>query len=171
MKLMVIGYARHGKDTACNLLHGMYGLNFVSSSFFVGERAVRPWLEARGICYSSMDECYADRVNHRAHWFDAIAEYNRDDPAKLGCELFAKYDIYCGNRNVLEFNAMKEKKAFDYAFWVDRGLLVEPEPLSSNTLYPDMADYVIDNNGSLEYLKRNVETVYNLAFQKLHIGS
>lgn len=171
MKLMVIGYATHGKDTACNLLRDMYGLTFVSSSYFVMERAVRPYLEIRfGISYDTADACYADRINHRDKWHDAIAEFNGNDPARLGRELYSQFDIYCGNRSVVEFEAMKKEKLFDYAFWIDRGLIVEPEPLTSNKLYPSMADYIIDNNGDLDHLKRNVQTVYNLAFRKLHIA-
>lgn len=170
MKLMVIGYARHGKDTVCDHLRNKYGLTFVSSSYFVAKRAVRPYLEKIGISYDTLDACYADRVNHRDKWYDAICLYNKDNPAKLGRELYQEHDIYCGMRNIAEFNALKSEKVFDFAFWVDRGLRVEPEDKSSNTLSPELADFVIDNNGDLSHLKRNVETVYGLALKKLHIA-
>jgi hypothetical protein len=155
-KLMVIGYARHGKDSICNILRDLYGFSFVSSSYFVGECAVRPWLEAKGITYPTMELCYADRIHHRSDWFDAISAYNGHDPARLGRELFAQYDIYCGLRNRREFDALKAEKAFDVCFWVDRSEHVPPENISSNTLDFSVADYIIDNNGDLEQLKCNV---------------
>src|SRR5260370_410175 len=101
-KFMIVGYGRHGKDTACEYLHGRYGFTFESSSHFVAEKAVRPWLSERGVIYETFDEMYADRVNRRSQWFDAIAEYNAGDEGKLGRELFAVYDIYCGKRRIEE---------------------------------------------------------------------
>lgn len=156
MKLLVLGHARHGKDTTCDLLRKLYGLSFVSSSFFVGEKAVRPWLESRGIIYPYMDACYSDRVNHRAAWFDAIAEYNRIDKARLGRELFKQYDIYCGLRNVEEFLALKAEKAFDVCLWVDRSSHAPAELTTSFNIGLSFADYIIDNNGTIEDLEVNI---------------
>lgn len=156
MKLLVLGHARHGKDSTCNLLHKLYGLTFVSSSYFVGERVVRPWLAAKGVTYNSMDECYNDRVNHRAAWFDAIAEYNKHDPARLGRELFAQYDIYCGLRNVKEFQALRVEKAFDVCLWVDRSRHCPSELTTSFNIGLSSADYIIDNNGDLHELEINI---------------
>lgn len=156
IKLLVLGHARHGKDTTCDLLRKLYGLTFVSSSFFVGEKAVRPWLERHGVVYYSMDDCYADRVNHRAAWFDAISEYNRIDPAKLGRELFAQYDIYCGLRNVREFQALKAEHAFDCCLWVDRSHHAPVELTTSFNIGLNAADYIIDNNGTIEDLEVNI---------------
>ena len=171
MKLMIIGYARHGKDTVCKLLVDHFGLSFVSSSYFVAEKAVRPALAQNGLVYPDLQTCYDDRVNHRADWFNAIAEYNKDDPARLGRELFAEYDIYCGNRNVFEFEAMKVEGAFDYAWWIDRSDLAPPEDKSSNTLLPEMADRIINNNGDMAWLDLQVRRAYCEDLKKLHLGS
>lgn len=161
MKILLLGHARHGKDTSCDILRKLYDLSFVSSSYFVGEKVVRPWLATRGVIYVSMEDCYADRVNHRAAWFDAIAEYNRVDPAKLGRELFAKYDIYCGLRNVKEFQALKAEKAFNVCLWVDRQRHAPAELTTSFNIGLSAADYIIDNNGDLEELEINIiETMY-----------
>lgn len=163
---MVIGHARHGKDSVCNLLRDIYNLSFVSSSQFVAEKAVRPWLLAKGIEYPDYDSMYADRVNHRADWFDAIADYIKDDPGKLGRELFAIHDIYCGIRNATEYKALKAEGAFDVCFWVDRGLIVDDEKESSNTMRPEHADFIINNNGSLEQLRGEVIHAMHLAKAK-----
>jgi hypothetical protein len=156
MKLMVIGYAQHGKDTVCSILHDLYGLSHVSSSFFCLQKCVRADLEKLGFSYASDADCYADRSNHRAAWFDSIASYNRNNPARLGIELLTEFDIYCGLRNQLEFSALKAEKAFDVCFWVDRSEHVPPEDKSSMTLNISHADYIIDNNGDLAQLKCNV---------------
>lgn len=170
MKLMVIGYARHGKDTVCNLLRDMYKLNFVSSSYFVAEIAVRPWLKNLGIEYPDFDTMYADRVNHRADWFNAIAYYNKDDPARLGRELFQQYDIYCGLRRIEEFTALKKENAFDAVFWVDRGLHCPEESPLSMTIQPWHADWVINNNGDMDHLVDQVKLAYKAAFETLHLA-
>lgn len=156
MKLMIIGHARHGKDTVCNMLTNMYGLTFMSSSYFVAEKCVRPYLEARGIVYDTLDQCYADRVNHRAAWFSAIDEYNIPDRARLGRALYSEFDMYCGLRNRPELLALKEEKAFDYCFWVDRSIHTEPESPSSCTVLPTDADFIIDNNGDMDHLRRQI---------------
>lgn len=156
MKIILLGHARHGKDTTADILCKLYGLSFVSSSFFVGEKAVRPYLASRGIVYSSMDACYSDRINHRAAWFDAISAYNEIDAAKLGRELFRQYDIYCGLRSVREFQALKAEKAFDVCLWVDRQQHVQAELTTSFNIGLNFADYIIDNNGTVEDLEVNI---------------
>lgn len=165
MKIMILGHARHGKDTVCNLLHDMYGLSFTSSSYFVAAKAVRPWLVAKGITYSSFEDMYADRVNHRADWFDAIADYNKQDAGRLGRELFAVHDIYAGIRNPVEFDALKRDGIFDVCFWVDASKRVEPEPETSNRMTTEHADYIIYNNGPEKYLRSEVRGAYQWAVE------
>lgn len=166
-KLMVIGYARHGKDTVCAILRDTYGLTFESSSHFVAECAVKPYLEAKGVTYKNFDEMYADRVNHRADWFDAIKAYNTPDRTRLGRALFEKYDIYCGIRNSEELGALRAKGVMDFTIWVDASKRHPPEDKSSNTLTPDHADYIIDNNGTLDDLKINTMRTYHQAVMRL----
>jgi hypothetical protein len=170
MKLMVIGYAQHGKDSVCNLLGDMFGLRHISSSLFCLRKCVRKDLEKAGIFYASDEDCYADRANHRPAWHDSIANYNRDDPARLGRELYEQYDIYCGLRSELEFRKLKEERVFDVAFWVDRSKFVEPEPYSSCKLFPSFADYIIDNNGSFTHLREEVRRAYTFAIKDIHIA-
>jgi hypothetical protein len=53
--------------------------------------------------------------------------------------------------------AMKIKNVYDCAIWVDRSEHLPPEDSSSMTITPDMCDVIIDNNGTLEDLYRNVD--------------
>lgn len=158
MRLIVTGYARHGKDTVCEMLRDMYGLKFCSSSLFVAERAVRPWLSARGVFYPSLEIMYADRVNHRSDWYNAISEYCRNDQTRLGREVFdAGNDIYCGLRNVLELKALERAGLFECSVWVDASRRVPPEPGTSISITRDDCHYNLDNNGALADLRERIE--------------
>lgn len=168
-KLMILGHARHGKDTVGEWFTER-GYSFVSSSRFVGEKAVYPAFQAKAAdtnrrmytpIYNNFEECFADRHNQRAFWYDAIAAYNRPDAARLGKELLNQYDMYVGLRNARELHALRNCGAFDIAIWVDASERCPPEPSSSCTVEPWMADYIIDNNGTLKDLDYNLGVLYN----------
>lgn len=153
-KLLIIGNARHGKDTVCDILKDEFGYDFRSSSDFCAEKFIYAALKDK-YGYTTYEQCFEDRHNHRAEWYDMIHDYCRDDYARLGREIFAENEIYCGLRNKSEFHAMRNTGVFDYAVWVDRSDHLPGEDKSSMSLEIWMADYVIDNNGTLEDLKRN----------------
>ena len=157
-KLLVIGHMRHGKDTVAEIFQE-FGLTYKSSSEFCAEQVVFPVLGPR-YNYSNYIDCFNDRSNHRKEWFDLISDYNSPDKSKLGRSIFGVSDIYCGLRNKDEFNAMKENMVFDFSIWVDRLKHLPPESKDSMTLDASMADYIIDNNGSLVDLKENVRKFY-----------
>ena len=139
----------------CDILRDQHGFTFRSSSDFCAERFIYNALRAK-YGYQSYDQCYNDRHNHRAEWYNMIHDYCRDDYARLGREIFAENDIYCGLRNKGEFHAMRNSGVFDYAIWVDRSDHMPQEDHSSMSLEIWMADYVIDNNSTVEDLQRNV---------------
>jgi hypothetical protein len=159
-KLLVIGHGRHGKDTVCEILRDKYGYSFESSSQFCSKLFIYDMLKKK-YNYSSEEECYADRHNHREEWYNAICDYNVPDAARLGREIFKAHDIYCGLRNKREYFAMRNTNVFDYAIWVDRSDYLPPESKDSMTLEPWMADFHIDNNGTLEDLKFWIDELFN----------
>lgn len=159
MKLLIVGYGRHGKDTVAEYLCKKHNLEFQSSSMHCAERVVFPALSGM-YGYKTIKECFEDRSNHRREWYELISEYCTDDLARIGREIFSVSDIYCGLRNKREFHAIKNNGLFDYAIWVDRSDYLPPEDKSSNTIEPWMADFVIDNNGTLEQLYRNIDDLY-----------
>ena len=158
LKLLVIGHGRHGKDTVCEILGDKYGYTFESSSKVCSKLFIYDQLKDK-YGYDNEEQCYADRHNHRTEWYDAICDYNVPDAARLGREMFAAYDIYCGLRNKKEFHAMKNAGVFDYAIWVDRGDHLPPESKNSMSLEQWMADYTIDNNGTLADLEFNLHSL------------
>jgi hypothetical protein len=150
MKLMILGYARHGKDTACEILCRHFDLRFESSSHFVGRKAVWPLLRYK---YENFEECYRDRGSSpetRTFWFEEITKYNTPDKARLARELYAEYDIYCGLRNQQEFEAVKAEGLFDWCLWIDASKRLPPEGTGSCTVRPNDADFVVSNNDSLD---------------------
>jgi hypothetical protein len=153
-KLLIIGHGRHGKDTVCDILRDQYGFQFQSSSEFCARKFIYDELRHK-YGYTSYEQCYQDRHNHRAEWYDMIHAYCADDYARLGRDIFAENDIYCGLRNRAEFHAMRNTGVFDYCIWVDRSDHLPPEPRDSMNLEIWMANHVIDNNGDLEDLRRN----------------
>ena len=164
-KLLVVGHGRHGKDTVCEILKSEYGFKFNSSSEFCARKFIYDALKEK-YNYSSYEECYTDRHNHRSEWYDMIHEYCKDDHARLGKEIFAEYDIYCGLRNKAEFHAMRNVGVFDHCIWVDRSDHLPLEDITSMSLSIWMADYVIDNNSSLEMLRKNVKNLTKFLIDK-----
>ena len=156
LKLLVIGHGRHGKDTVCEILRDNYNYTFESSSQFCSRLFIYDMLKDK-YGYDSEEECYADRHNHRVEWYNAICAYNEKDAATLGRAMFDEFDIYCGLRNRREYFAMKNTGVFDYCIWVDRSMHLPPESKDSMSLEQWMADYTIDNNGTLEDLNFNVD--------------
>lgn len=162
---MIVGYGRHGKDTVCSILKEQYNYSFQSSSMFCAELFIYNTLkDSHG--YNSVEDCYADRHNHRSLWYNLIKDYNSKDPTLLGRNLYSQYDIYCGLRNSAEFHGLRNCGAFDYSIWVDRSEHLPPESSDSITIQPWMTDYTIDNNGSLELLHHNTISLMSMLLKK-----
>lgn len=154
-KLLIIGHARHGKDTVAEMLRDTHGFNFVSSSVFVGKEVL--WDNWGVAVYSTFDEMFEDRVNHRKLWADMITAYNTPDATKTAATMIERgYDMYVGMRRRKELNACKEADIFDLIVWVDRSDHLPNEPYESMEFVITDADVVIDNNGTLEDLLDNV---------------
>jgi dephospho-CoA kinase len=160
MGIYVIGYARHGKDTVAKILREYCGYSFKSSSLFCCEKAVYPVLKER-YGYASIEECYADRANHRKEWFDLIRAYNGEDLARISREIFKEYDLYVGIRNKEELNAAIQEGLADHILWVDASKRLPPESTESMTITPDMATCYIDNSTTYEALRASVREVIN----------
>lgn len=161
--IIVTGYAGHGKDEFCKILHDVsHGtLTYASSS----ETACRHFLfEAlrHKYGYSTPEECMADRVNHRAEWFTLITEYNTPDKARLGTKIFQDDDVYCGLRNREELEALVAR--FNpLIIWIDAAARVgAKEPDSSMELNYEDAHIVVNNNYNLTWLQSSAEEVYEL---------
>jgi len=99
-------------------------------------------------------------VNHRQDWYEQIKAYNTPDGARLAREIYKNNDIYVGMRSVAELEAVHKEGLYDYSIWVDRSKHVAPESSTSCSVTRVMADYVLDNNGTLEQLKVKTLALY-----------
>lgn len=158
LNILVLGHARSGKDTVSEMLRDQRGFSFTSSSWFCAENIVFPVLSPI-YGYETVEDCFHDRGNHRAEWYELISQFNTPDASALGSVIFEENNIYCGLRHRTEFFALKNSGIVDLTIWVDAALRVEDEPFDSCSVEPWMADIVIDNNRDLEALERNVYQV------------
>ena len=169
MKLMIIGHARHGKDTVAELLQKQYRMKFVSSSWWCAENVMMPAFKnspnrpATGggkgfelFAYDSVKQCFEDRHNHREFWHKTIAEYCEADLPRMGLQILDQYDIYVGCRSFREFEALKACVAYDFAIWVDASKRLPPEDERSMGLSPWQADFILDNNGTKEQMAKGL---------------
>ena len=104
-KVMVIGHARHGKDTVCEYLRDCHGVSFQSSSLSAAASAIWPVLSIK-YGYKDLNECFHDRLNHRGEWFELISEYTNSNLTRLADDIFTHSDIYCGVRRQEELTAI-----------------------------------------------------------------
>lgn len=157
-KVLVLGHARHGKDTVAEMLRDRHGYRFASSSMFCCEKVMMPYFNSLQGCagYATAEDCYEDRVNHRATWYDQISLYNSEDPSRLAREMLAENDLYVGMRSAKEFKAARH--LFDHVVWVCSGARgLPPEPKDSFDIRLDMGMDLIRNDGTLEDLARAVD--------------
>lgn len=161
MKLLIIGHARHGKDTVAEILERECGLRFTSSSYHVAGRLFEVRQEWGLPDYSTVDECYADRSNWRDVWHQFITDYNTPDASRMCREILEKSDVYVGMRARREVDSVRS--LFDLIVWVDAGDRLPPEPYTSNNLDAEDADIVIPNHGTLEELRRRVRRFARVA--------
>lgn len=143
MKLMVCGYARHGKDQFCEFM----GLTYISSSMAALDEAIWPEI---GKNYETKEQCFEDRVNHRGLWHRLITEFNTPDLTRLGRAILKEHDVYCGIRNREEFHALRRASQFDLSVWIDASNRKPHEGLESCSIRREDCDIIITNNGTLE---------------------
>lgn len=155
ISLLIIGHARHGKDTLAELLREYYNISFISSSQACADIFI--YDELKGIYnYNTTEECYEDRVNHRKEWYEMICDYNKDDKARLAKEILKYNNTYVGMRDWEEIMECKKQNLFDLIIWVDASERLPTESSESFNISKNDADIIIENNTTLEAFKERV---------------
>lgn len=149
-RLLILGHGRHGKDTVAEILRAEHGFSFISSSYYLAEKVVQPELDRRGITYPDLKACYDDRGNHRELWRDIIAEFNREDGARLAKMILAECDCYVGMRTPREYTASRH--LFDAVVWVDASSRIAAFDPTMQIVFDPATMLLIDNNGGLDDL-------------------
>lgn len=158
LKIMVIGHSRHGKGTVCAMLEQL-GYTTTSSSWHACHR----WLfeqiqnDVNMPTYNSMEECYADRSNHRNYWKVSIKDFNLQwGLTMLGRSIYDSHNIYDGCRDRQEFDAIKGAQMFDICVWVINPYKTITEEME---LSEADSDFILHNDGKLAKLMRRVATM------------
>lgn len=160
-KILVLGKARHGKDTFCEILRDNYGYKFESSS----ARIIKEFLPFLQKLYGFKDfeEAYESRFDMRDFLFQLVSAYNSKDLTRMAQLVLEGNDIYCGMRSYEEVEACKESGVFDLIVWVDaEERLGDTEPSSSCTVVKSQADIVIENDDSKVEFEDKVKNLMEL---------
>lgn len=116
-KLCIIGHARHGKDTVAEFIGKHYGYKSESSSQAASRLFLYDALKHK-YGYKNPEECFEDRINHRAEWFDMICDYNKEYPGQLAKDIMNHNEIYTGMRSDKELDACLQDGIFDLVIGV-----------------------------------------------------
>lgn len=149
MKILILGNARHGKDTLAELFQEHFGLTFMSSSQASADFFLYNQLKDK-YGYTSPEECFNDRVNHREEWYLAICDYNKNNRARLAQDILKQTDCYVGMRDKEEFNECVKQNLFDIIIWVDASKRLPLELGTSFNINMSDADIIVENNGTFE---------------------
>ena len=107
--------------------------------------------------YTTPQECFEDRVNHRQEWYERICEYNKTDRAKLTKYILSKSDIYVGMRDKEEIEECIRQSLFDIIIWVDASERLPKEAGTSNNVGVEYAHFIVPNNGTLdEFIEKSL---------------
>jgi dephospho-CoA kinase len=164
IKILVLGHCRHGKDTFAELLNEHFGLTFKSSSQAAADIFLYDALKDK-YGYTTPEECFEDRVNHRAEWKQLICDYNKDDKARLAKEILKEADAYVGMRDRAEIKECIKQGLFDIIVWVDASGRLPEEPSSSFDIDKSCAHIIIENNTSYEEFEEKVLRFGKILFQ------
>ena len=154
-KFLILGSARHGKDSLAEIMNEVYGLKFKSSSQAAADIFLYDVLKDK-YGYETPEECFEDRVNHRAEWKELICDYNKDDRARLAKDILKESDCYVGMRDRDEINECMRQGLFDIIIWVDASERLPQEPATSFNIDKTCADIIVENNGTFEEFKEKV---------------
>ncbi len=162
-RLLLIGHARHGKDTAAEYFRDNFGLIFKSSSIAAAELFIFDALREK-YGYDTISDCFEDRVNHREEWARLVDGYNASDLTSLAKGILRFSDCYVGMRSSREIAACKAEHLFDLIIWVDASDRLPLEDESSISVRREDAHIIIDNNGTEEQFKAKLHSIGNIIF-------
>lgn len=164
-KILIISHGRWGKDTLAEIWRDNFNIKFASSSQAACKIFLFDALKDK-YGYTTIEECFEDRGNRRAEWYELICEYNREEKSRLAQDIMKENDIYVGMRDYAEIRRCIELGVFDLVVWVDSSKRLPEESRASFNITKDEADIIIDNNGKLAEFEDRALRLGNLLFGK-----
>lgn len=162
-RILIIGHARHGKDTAAEIIKDLYGYTFESSSVAAARIFLYQKLKAK-YGYGNFYECFEDRHNRRAEWHDEICDYNREDKARLAKDILASSDMYVGMRSNEEVMECIRQKVFDLVICIYDPRKPHEQTDSFNIDIWQRSDIIIPNALDIPELKRRLSLLKPLIY-------
>lgn len=160
-RILIIGHARHGKDTTAEIIKELYGYTFESSSVAAARIFLFNALKDE-YGYKDFNECFLDRVNRRKEWHDRICAYNYADKARLAKDILATYNMYVGMRSNVEVEECLRQELFDLVICVyDYRKPLEDKSSFDINLW-EKADIVIPNSQGLPELRKRIEKLASI---------
>ena len=166
-KILIIGHARHGKDTAAEYIRDTYNIAFESTSMYMCRYFVYPYMTDQ---YNSYIECFNDRMNQRKYWFIILRDWTIGDPSKLVRYFLRGYDIYVGLRRQIVLDDCIKKDLFDVILWIDASGRLHLEPQFSIEFDSENM-FWIDNNMSIPAFYSNIDAVISQSMRSHFIYS
>lgn len=168
--ILIIGHARHGKDTTAEILQEIYGFTFESSSVAAARIFLFDRLKAQ-YGYKTFEECFEDRVNRRKEWHAHICDYNKDDKARLAKDILVNSNMYVGMRSNVEVEECLKQRIFDFVIAVYDPRQPLEDASSFNIDIWAKADIVIPNSGTIRDLRHRLRKLEALLTSpKLHLN-
>lgn len=125
-KIIINGWARHGKDYLAAAVAKELGLRFLSASHWYAEKFMMSKFPDKWPCVQA---CYEDRVNCRALWYECV----RVDYEDFHSGFMEHSDLFVGHRSITEHHDMiaRMQRPFSYegplTVWVQwEGMKAEP---------------------------------------------
>lgn len=152
MRLIICGPGRCGKDSASIWFRNFTTLRYHDSTSEAAAKVVYRQLASK-YGYSSVEEAFKDRHNHRQEWADAIGRHNQPDGLTLYTDMLENNDILNGVRWTHELEAIVNAGLIDLVIWIERDVPHDP----SLTFDANAADIIIPNNQTLYHLYARLE--------------
>lgn len=166
-----VGYGRSGKDTAAEIMATVMGDEYSKKMHTALKSSVKYLVHYGGSTSSAVapliakavgkteEEVFAERHQHRMFWFEFCNILRRDDPTLIARILLGQADILVGLRDIAEIEATRAKDVVAAHIWVSRPGVDSDETVAFSR---DDCDLVLENNGSLEDLKRKIQGLSKL---------
>lgn len=156
-KILILGHARHGKDTVAELICKHTNLLYQATSFLAYQIFIYDELiNKHNHKYDSIYAAFNDRFQHRNLLYNMIKEYNKNDKASLAKDVLQHCDIYVGMRDVDEVIESKLQNIFDLTIGVYNPN-IKHEDISSNTVDVfKYSDILIINDSTLIDLENKI---------------
>jgi hypothetical protein len=155
-KVLILGHARHGKDTVGAMIAEHWKVPVLETSKWISENYMFDMLRGK-YGYANHEECYEDRGNHRGEWYDLICMFNARNPRRLAEAMLRESDVYIGIRSFEELQAALP--LFGKVIYVSNNRKPDEDTESCDIpqwLMKDVCTYHVENNGTLDDLYKKV---------------